>query len=387
MAKLATVWVWPGMGKADELWRGLDDESPEADSFDRTSMRVCAAFSREIRSEGISAHSSEIRFFANRGDLAEISVSIVERYYEGFESGRISVPADFHLLSSTVRAGLVSDAVEIGVTKLAQLRGWDAGAIVAAMDRVRASGYTYGWDGPWKLSPGRRHEVRLVAELMDDGYARIRAEIARASDHSSIFTKPILGGTSQQSLDRASKSLKWDGPDRFAFWNGARASAATIAEVDALTGDANLTIEPPVPLPNAGAEDASGLVVPRVVAEAPPDFRFTGGAGPTSDATNDYMEEWARIHAYISGDSSWTNWWKLTGARLVWAPVWFRGAKFKVVVRLTKSQLSAITYRPVDTIPSEASLAAGLARADIEELVSRVRQRFDLGEHPGIPGA
>jgi hypothetical protein len=373
------------MGKPDELWSGLDDESPEADSFDRTSMRVCAAFSREIQSLGISANSSEIRFFADRGDISEVSVSIAERYHEGFESGRISVPVGFHLLNPTVRAGLVSGAVEVGVTKLAQLRGWDVGAIAAAMNRVRAHGYKYEWEGPWKSSPNRQRKVRLTAELLDDGFARIRAEIVRATDQTSRVTAPILGGTSQQSLDRAAKSLKWDGSERFAFWNGFRSLAEVFADVDASTGDVKLSVEPPVPLPNNGEENASELVVPRVVLEETPDFEFTGGAGPTSVATDGYMEEWARIHTHINGDSSWTRWWKLTGARVVWAPVWFHAAKFKILVRLTKSQLSAITYRPVDTIPSEASLAAGLARADIEELVGRVRQRFELGEHPDIP--
>jgi hypothetical protein len=381
------IWVWPGMGKADELWSGLDDESPEADSFDRTSMRVCAAFSREIQSSDISANSSEIRFFADLGDLPEISVSIAERYYEGFESGRISVPAGFHLLSPTVRASLVADAVEVGVTKLAQLRGWDIEAVAAAMNRVRASGYRFEWEGPWKSSPSRQWKVRLTAELLDDGFARIRSEIARSAGQTSFLTSPILGGTSQQSLDRAAKSLRWDGSERFAFWNGFRSVDEVIAEVDALTGDVKLSTEPPAPLLNAGAPDASGLAVPRVVLEDPPDFRFMGGAGPTSAATSDYMEEWARIHTHISGDSSWAGWWKSTGTSLVWAPVWFHGVRFKVLVRLTKSQLSAITYRPVETIPADASMAAELARTDFEELLARVSHRFELENHPHIPGS
>lgn len=388
MATLSMVWIWPGMGWADEPWGGLDGESPEVDSLARSSVRIAAAFSDRLQERAISTRSSEVRFFGGLSDSPDMSVTVVERHTEGFETGHIRVPSGFHFLAPDVRAELIAEALELGVARLVELAGSDPSDVHDAMAEVRSAAYQFHWKGPSKSSPDRKRRVSLEGELFDDGYGRLRAILEVVGNGNEIISEPIRSECSKFAFQRAAKSLRWVGSNKVEFWNGGRLRHAAIASVDAQTGQLSSSAELVTPLANAGDRAQAG-VIPNVVLQGPPAVEigsgFSFGNAAESASASPYVTETARIHEFISTDAAWVEWWVSTGMKEVWIPVWGEGTEAKVTVRVTGTKLTGTRVRPVSSLPDDVSAAIELARNDFESLFERVRARFELGSHPATP--
>lgn len=384
MPKLTTVWLWPGSGFADRRWTGDGVGSAEENAFFRTSVRVCASFSEQLVDAAVEARHSEIRFFAQLGTGPELIVDVVERIFEGFECARFTIPPGVHLFSSAQRAELIARAVETAVVRLAALRGWNAQAISAAMQRARESGYRFEWSSQWKSNQKRSWRARLVAEIADDGYARIRVQSQRLPGEATQLSEQVRGGTSHNSLKRAARTMQWLDVDTFAFGTQAHVDS-TVGTVNVVTNQ--LTCEPELVEPLANELDGQyrGEDLPTVTLAAAPELDLGTGYGPTSSRTDAYVAEAYGLHERMENDAQWLAWWKLTGAREVWAPVWFTAPSFKLLVRSAGHRLTATRYRPADTIPLDAEAARQLARSDLLALVERVQKRFTLIEPPPLP--
>jgi hypothetical protein len=387
MPTLSMVWIWPGQGWADQLWSGSDGVSPEVNSLARTAVRIAAAFSRELSDRGVKARASEIRFFASLSDSADMTVSVTERHTEGFERGVIKVPSGFHLLTPEVRAGLVSEAMELGVARLVELAGSSVAPVHDAMAAVRDARYEFRWAGPRKFSPDRKHRAGLRGELFDDGYGRLRAVVEEVRTGEELTSSEIRSECSIFAFERAAKSFRWNGSHQVEFWNGGRLRHTAIAEVDTDSGMLSSNVDLPVPLPNNG-DQSHTYVTPKVVFEGPPAVQigsgFSFGNSMALEAVSAYVNETVRITEQISSEEAWIAWWVSTGMKDVWIPVWLDGSVPKNTLRVTGSRLNGTRVKPVSTIPDDVQGAIELARSDFENLLERIRARFGLQPHPRI---
>ncbi|MDL9979073.1 hypothetical protein [Microbacterium candidum] len=383
MPALRMVWVWPGMGAPDQLWETLDGTATkEVDSFLRTSVRVCESFSRELSSEPVEARSSQVRFFALPGEAPDLEVSVVEQR-SSLEVGHVYVPRGFHNLEASVRAGLVAAAVETGVLRLAELRGWNASLITAAMDRARSTTFEYRWVGPVKQRRDRRVVARLRGELVDDGYGRLSAEFTEAATGTVTITELVRGWNSQKSFDRAARSMRWDDTGRLTFSTGSYWDWQDVVVTADPTNGAITTTEPTIePRRNNGDGGPPPVPLPVVVKRGTPEIVLLGGSGPTSDRTEVYDERADQLHTSMTENLEWTEWWRLVGVSEAYLPLWYDGDRWKTTIRKASDRLTAVRYRPVDSIPEDPDKARALAVRDFETLLYRIQERFDLPPHP-----
>jgi len=377
MPTLTTVFVWPPTGFAHEQW----EDSAEQDSLLRTSRRVCDRFSIELAAEKISATTTEIRMFSVAWDGTALEVSAVEQKFEGFECGHMYVPRDFHKFSTATRTSLVADAVELLVSRLGEVRGWDVAAIHRAMDRVRAADYNCEYTSPWKSAPNRSVKARITSRLLDDGFGRARFEF---SDGSA--SDEFVANSTYESFKRLGRELRW--ADNTTVKTAEQMSVFTGKFGESSVREGWMDFAPRQwkktrkPRPNDG-ERGLTTSIPRVVLRARPAITVGSGMGPMNGVPRAYNGELDRLIDVVCDSELWLEWWRLSAVREVFLPVHFGDVTEKLIARLRGENLTVRLYRPTASIP-RGTAGVALARADVLSIVGRAQARLGLPAHPTL---
>ena len=377
MPTLKTVFIWPPTGFAHEQW----GDSPEQDSLLRTSRRVCDSFSVELAAENIAANRSEVRMFVFDFDGNDLEVAVIEQATHGFECGHLFVPRGFHTLPADVRTSLVADGVEMIVSRLGEVRGWDVAAIHRSMDRVRSTGYTCAHTSLWKSSPDRSLRARVSGRLLDDGYARVRFEFSDGSE-----TEEFVANSTLKSITRMGKELRWSDntavstTEQMSIYTGGHGSSTVRESWFDFAPASWTTVRPPRPNNAQGAPAAS---IPRVSLRERPSVTVGSGMGPMNGVPRGYARELDQLIDAVCESEAWLEWWRIGSVRDVFLPVSFGDVTEKVIARRHGESLTVTLYRPTASIP-RGKAGVALARADILAMVDRAQERLSLPAHPPL---
>jgi len=211
MARLRTVESWPSTRFAERPWHSDDDLA----AFLGASRGLFDLYSSELPEAELTARSSTVRFFLmDEKSLGDFEVDVPERYYEGFDMGRIRVPQSFSALGGTTRIAVALEVIHAGVRALGEVRGWDRDRLDTVRERVVARGLRFVWTSPWKASPGRRHQARAVFWLDEVGHGRVQLEIRRTADGEVTARGDVaLAYMTVEGFRRSAATLRWHGTE------------------------------------------------------------------------------------------------------------------------------------------------------------------------------
>ena len=377
MPRLTKVWIWPAEGKTTKPW----DESPEIDSFLKTSRRVSEAFRQALERHNIRTRDPEIEIMLDDevGDR-DIVVQAIERGVDrGPESATITVSRDFHRLDEYTRAFFVADALHAIATRLGTVHGWHLAAINSAMDAVRVEDYAFEWVGPWKPNADKTMRVRVRARLLDDGFGRVRLEFAGADDTTPVSsTGEVVAGTTRGDFKRISKSVAWSGGNAVTARGLGRGFAAS-----ADSGQMRSLSPVKQPLANF-AEPDPALPLPRiVVADAPP-ISFTIGGGPVNKVPKKYVAQLDDLFAHLCDDEGWVAWWLQFGVADVELEYDFDSKVISSRITVAGERMTCSVLRPAKSVAKGLDGIA-MARADVMALLDAVRVHTGRDSHPPLP--
>ncbi len=80
----------------------------------------------------------------------------------------------------------------------------------------------------------------------------------------------------------------------------------------------------------------------------------------------------------------WLTWWQGIGVEEVFIPISFWGETARITMRRSNGKLTAVRYRPPESVPDDPVAAAAAARSDLLSLIERVRRRFNPPEPPEL---
>ncbi|WP_161972386.1 hypothetical protein [Glaciihabitans arcticus] len=356
----------------------------DRDAAARSARAATESLSMELTAEEIT--SRRARYHLGMVGDPHPSAVEVEAHPEwakhGF-LGHITISDGFRNVLPPQRTAVMAEAVYLALRPLALEEHW-APALEAAMGRVRANDYRCSWVSSWKRAPDRTHAVRIVMEIADDGYGRWHVETGKAGAVLRS-TEDLSGWTWVKNFETMAKEMRFDERGRLVVGRGSGFLHA-VTTIDITTGEvlSDKPSEPygknPVRLNYSGMP---GTPVPPVRVVEPIDFSVGGGAGPLSARVNSYHSEAERLDDQLFSET-WDAWWRGVGVPEVFLPIEYFGGEAKVSMRLTKNLLTVKRHRPPESVPLLPGPARKAARADVEELVKRVRKRFDLPEPPRL---
>lgn len=220
MARFTHVEVYPPTGYPDRLQDGRGS-NPIKDAFIRSSRCVTWLYDEALTDLGIAGYKSMLRLFCGHDprrtpDRVEVVVFPQKPYDAPGEMGAIRIPLAIGRLDARQRAVVALEAVHTVVLALGGFRGWDIEQFRRCYDHVVANDFGYRWASPWKASPGRRHETRVVFRLPpDDGWGRVRLEVkTRGVDGPVAVSDEAIAYSTAAGFQRSAKTLRWvDGTD------------------------------------------------------------------------------------------------------------------------------------------------------------------------------
>ncbi|MGV8885626.1 MAG: hypothetical protein ACOH1T_08585 [Microbacteriaceae bacterium] len=391
MARLRNVYIYPYSGWPNFPWdEGRDARPPyssaisDRDAAARSARAATEALSTELTEEQITSRRTSYRFMIlNEPHPTDVEVEPHPEWAKDGFLGHIRICDGFRNLLPPQRAAVMAEAVYLGLRELALEENWLA-PLDAAMNRVRAIDYRCLWMSSWKSSPDRVHSVRIVMELADDGYGRWHVEIGKGGVvHRS--TAELSGWTWVKNFEFMAKEMRFDERGHLVVGRGSGFLHA-VTTIDIATG-AVLSDEPAEPYARNSVRlsypGMPGIPVPPVKAVESIDFSVGGGGGPLSGRVYSYHLEADRLDDQMFSEA-WDAWWRGIGVSEVFLPIEFFGDEAKISMRLAKKRLTVKRHRPPESVPLLPTAARKAARADVEELVERVRKRFDLPEPPRL---
>ncbi len=215
MARFTHVEVYPPTGHPDGL-QNARDSKPLKDAFIRSSRCVTALYDEALTDLGIAGYKSMLRLFCvhdprRTPDRVEVVVYPQKPYDAPGEMGSVRIPLAIGRLNARQRAVVSLEAVHTAVLALGGIRGWDIEHFRRCYDHVVANDFEYRWASPWKASPGRRHEARVVFRLPpDDGWGRVRLEVkTRGVDGPVAVSDEAIAFCTAPGFQRSAKTLRW----------------------------------------------------------------------------------------------------------------------------------------------------------------------------------
>ncbi|WP_213006799.1 hypothetical protein [Paractinoplanes toevensis] len=388
MSTLRLIWVQPAMGFPDRPWA----EHPDEDAFARSANSVFELYSEAVRPAKIQNRHSELRIVAWHDiERDDALVTVHPELTEGFEMGVASLPPGIAELTPQARAELVLEVVHAAATRLGRDRGWDQAALDAARAHALAAGLHYRWTGPTRTSPDRRHVAEPTYAIYPDGYGRVVVHIRRRADRSVVAVSPLAatGGftrafdcelrwrsktvvefmaTSGLAIDRTGATVR--GPDRPGRIRVDLDDPGTFGDPAGL---------PPVEY------DSEAATVPRVEVRTPADLgpriEFIGGGG-MDEVPRAYSDPIHHLLGRLEGPE-WQAWWSDAAHPVLQIDYDFYANTAGISVRRAGNDLRATLRRPAATLVSAPDLVE-LAHADVAALLTTVRRRTGLGEHPPL---
>lgn len=211
MAKLGYVWCWPSSGLQGQPWA----ESPEEDSFARTSRRVTERYSETLEdlalearrwSQKISPHAAE-----DASDAALVSVFHLPRREHVVHA---HLPSRVVHMARQDRARLVLDVVDVAMRRIGARRGWDEEALDRPRQHALEHNLEFEMTGPWSSSATGDRRIRLVARVADDGWSDLCFEVADGASGPSLgFTQTVRSPLNNvQSFRDGVKAFRWADP-------------------------------------------------------------------------------------------------------------------------------------------------------------------------------
>lgn len=206
MVVFTEVEFWPPSGRQDRPW--TDD--PATDALVKSAVRVSEAYGEGLQDERLDGPCSSLRFFSHPHDDDEVELQVDTGKPDSWESGIVSVPGAVARLSAYDRAHLVLDLIHDAVLQLAPLRGWSLDAVERVHARVLAQNAEFEWASPWKASPDRSMEARVVFRIADDGFGRATLE-ARDRRTTALVARsaPAPSFGSLVAFKRIARTLRW----------------------------------------------------------------------------------------------------------------------------------------------------------------------------------
>ena len=392
MPSFSYVEVYPPTGFPERPWGDAPEGADVHDAFVKSARSVTELYWEGLAPLKVPNHCSMLRLSCSTSPADEVLVAVSTEKYEGMEMGGIQVPRTLLGLTHEQRARLVLDAVHGAVLRLAEARGWDPGIFDPCRQHVLDAGLVYRWDGPWKSSPDRRHRARARYHLTPDGYGRVRIEVQRRDDETTVArSEEAVAFSTSRGFERSARTLRWDGSASVGLVPyGGRGTAHTHGSLRLERAEDgwhsrcrdDVTVLPMVPGPG-------DVEVPRVVVrgvglsapEQPPRVLLVGG-GPMDGVPPAYDDALHELLRELTGEAG-QRWWQDAGLREL--ELWYDYAPptTRVRTRLTGQRLRAVVQRPASEMgPDPRELAA----ADVRELVVQIRRRTGLGPHPTLPG-
>jgi hypothetical protein len=233
MPFLKHVHVAPEAGSTSGLWSGAVGDGPEVDAFSRAAQAVAAAYEEALRRIPVEARRSGVIFDVH--DLSEDGAVVVEVVdsRESLEFCLIHVPAGFHTFPASLQRTLISGAIESGVARLIEHRGFDPAPVASLGTAVAEAGFTAGWESAWGANKSRRMAVRIRAKVEADGYSNV---LIQARVGGRVHDVGDTRGPGQLNIvKRAWQSREWLDEETLTFHTGA------LQEVERIPAD----VEPP----------------------------------------------------------------------------------------------------------------------------------------------
>jgi hypothetical protein len=435
MALMRSVDVYPTAG-FEKHFRGRD---PDAEAFARSAQRVAALCTEALPALGLRSGVSHLRVMVGMHerrypDVAEARLMHVARH-DGFHSAHAYVPAGVAEMPADARALLVLDVLVSVLEQLGDAHDWDPAALAALRDGVLQRGLAHRWTGSWKSSPDRRRRARVAALVRDDGRGQIWVETAYADGEDLRGTASADTRADLEDFRRYAQLLHWEGPDTVVFgpFDDGPIHPAQRAKVEKMIatgpvvdveGNVHRTDEflasvlpgdpsrvriddmlpvATTPLPTADCD----LPRPAVIRWSEPRSARhrirAGSGGDMSFKPVTYSVALADTMSALD-TPEWQAWW--AAGRLGELDVRFhlgsQGSEpLKLVVRHTRAKhrgdddpadpdhragdtWTAEVKRPRGSVPGNVDPLAQ-ARADLTELLAKLRARTGLPPHPPIP--
>jgi hypothetical protein len=369
-------------------------DHPDEDAFARSANSVFELYSQAVREAQIPTRHSELRLFCRHDDgRDDVLVMVHPETTEGFEMATVSLPPGIAALTAPARALLVLNVIHAAAMRLGQARGWDAAALTAARAHALAAGLRYRWDGPPKTSPDRRYVAQPRYMLGDDGYGRVIVHIRHRDDGAPVCASPVVATWGFHSaLVRHARTVRWRSKTHVQFLpddgvsigasgtiSGRNREPITVDLTDPTTF--GTALELPAPTYVDVAADGIPAVTVRTPADLGPRIEVLGG-GPMNDVPHAYAQA---LHALLEQllAPPWQTWWSDANRTVLQISYDFAAIDTGIDVRRSKDTLQATILRPTSTFPTIHDHAA-TARHDVEALLSTVRRRTGLGEHPHL---
>ncbi len=150
--------------------RAMPDRCGPSDRFAKQAARVCAIYSSELNSAAIEAETWWVRFIPKEGIERKKYGSVAMTVTLGL--GEVHhVPFDAAVLemSEDERHFATLEWLHAEMLRLADARGWDAGALEEVLRRCRDREAAYVVDCGSKWSPDRRTRALAVYEIDANG--------------------------------------------------------------------------------------------------------------------------------------------------------------------------------------------------------------------------
>lgn len=365
MPRLRTVEAWPVTRHEGQPWHSDEDLA----AFVGASRGIFDLYSEELAAAEISGRSSSVRFFLlDRKASDGFEVTVIERFYEGFEMAHIGVPNGFFAERPDVRIRTSLEVIHAGMRVLGAVRGWDLAALDAVRDRVSARGLRFIWTSRWKASPDRRHHARGVYWIDESGSGRVQLEI-RCREHETIIARSelALAFMTVEGFKRSAATLRWDDSEVVAVipWSGLLGDSGGLGlHVQAGTVPAG------APGPLAATGPATTV---KAVAGDHPEIAEVPWVCLSSISTvchQEYGSAFARITEKMAADSAYIAWWATTP---------FRSLELRVVV--PDPQWDEVTPKPgarksgedlvLTVVRTAAQLPPASDRAAVEEVAAQ----------------
>lgn len=392
MPYLTLVEVWPSTGYPRGQWL----EEPTADAFVKSARRVRESYSEALRAAEIANRVSTVRLMpiapdprrSGRGAPGGIEVVALTDRLEGREGGRVHLPAGLERLTAEQRGRIAFDVIDSVMRRLAQTRGWDITKLDEVAQQVIDQGLDFVWTGPWKLNRSRRHRARCRFELADDGFGRMRIQIAAARDERVLFqSEEYTAFSTLEGFKRATRTMRW--------LDESSVQVTPMVGLLRMTGRTvswsfNPAAEPQPAAtlaPTARLVEAPLKVVVRAEGADAPDMPkeiFPGGGGPMNRVPAAYSKVLDELWEEIRGEV-WQDWWRAgpPGPARLRLGYNFGEVKPGPRIRVYRNVASASINRPTNTI-LRGTQAAAQAFTDAHELLEKISARFDLGPLPAF---